>query len=268
MAEKRYWWLKLPEDFFGSKRVKRLRKEDDGDTLLIIYLKLQLLAIRDDGIIRFAALETSFEDELALDTEESPENIRRCLDYLIRNGLAEQPDESTLFFPWALENTGSEGASAARMRAVRQRLGRGQDPANNVTQTRHIVTDPEAHNVTQIRHNVTEEAHNVTPIRHNVQDIDKEIELEVKGETDTETLYSVPLDGRKDMPAPPNCEQGFAQGNTQSFQQTLERYSGDLALPADNRPDWLKRVDELAAEGEAIVDAALVRQSTGRGRYF
>ena len=100
MAEKRYWWLKLPEDFFGSKRVKRLRKEDDGDTLLIIYLKLQLLAIRDDGIIRFAALEASFEDELALDTEESPENIRRCLDYLIRNGLAAQPDESTLFFPW------------------------------------------------------------------------------------------------------------------------------------------------------------------------
>lgn len=260
MAEKRYWWLKLPEDFFGSKRIKRLRKEDDGDTLLIIYLKLQLLAIRDDGIIRFAALETSFEDELALDTEESPENIRRCLDYLIRNGLAEQPDESTLFFPWALENTGSEGASAARMRAVRQRLGRGQDPANNVTTGRH--------NVTESAHNVTDEAHIVTKNRHNVQDIDKEIELEVKEEKDKETLYSYPLDGRKDMPAPPNCEQGFAQGNTQSFQQALERYSGDLALPADNRPDWLKRVDKLAAEGEAIVDAALARRSAGRGRYF
>ena len=225
MAEKRYWWLKLPEDFFGSKRVKRLRKEADGDTLLIIYLKLQLLAIRDDGIIRFAALETSFEDELALDTEESPENIRRCLDYLIRNGLAEQPDESTLFFPWALENTGSEGASAARMRAVRQRLGRAQPAPNNVTTGRHNVTEP--------AHNMTQQAHNVTGNRHNVQDIDKEIELEVKEEEDKQSLYSVPLDGRKDKQAPPNCAQGFAQGNTQGFQQTLERYAAELEAIAD-----------------------------------
>lgn len=260
MAEKRYWWLKLPEDFFGSKRVKRLRKEADGDTLLIIYLKLQLLAIRDDGIIRFAALETSFVDELALDTEESPENIRQCLDYLIRNGLAEQPDESTLFFPWALENTGSEGASAARMRAVRQRLGRVQTAPNNVTTGCHNVTEP--------AHIVTDKAHNVTENCHNVQDIDKEIKLEVKEEKDKQSLYSYPLDGRKDRQAPPNCEQGFAQGNTQNFQQALERYSGELERPVDDRADWLKRVDQYAAEGDTIVDEALAHRPTGRGRYF
>ena len=38
--EKRYYWLKFREDFFESKRIKRLRRMAGGDTYLIIYLKM------------------------------------------------------------------------------------------------------------------------------------------------------------------------------------------------------------------------------------
>ena len=37
---KRYYWLKLKDDFFTSKRIKKLRAMAGGDTYLIIYLKL------------------------------------------------------------------------------------------------------------------------------------------------------------------------------------------------------------------------------------
>ena len=42
---KRYYWLKLRDDFFTSKRIKKLRKIEHGDTYIIIYLKMQLKAM-------------------------------------------------------------------------------------------------------------------------------------------------------------------------------------------------------------------------------
>ena len=41
MANKKFFWLKLKEDFFRDKRIKKLRKIAGGDTYTIIYLKLQ-----------------------------------------------------------------------------------------------------------------------------------------------------------------------------------------------------------------------------------
>ena len=48
MANKRYYWLKLYDDFFSSLRIKKLRKLAGGDTYLAIYLKMQLLAMKSD----------------------------------------------------------------------------------------------------------------------------------------------------------------------------------------------------------------------------
>ena len=40
MAERRFYWLKLREDFFRQKEIKKLRQIAGGDTYTIIYLKL------------------------------------------------------------------------------------------------------------------------------------------------------------------------------------------------------------------------------------
>ena len=44
---KRYYWLKLPDDFFGDKAIKRLRKIAGGDTYVIIYLKMMQIRLKD-----------------------------------------------------------------------------------------------------------------------------------------------------------------------------------------------------------------------------
>ena len=46
MAEKKYYWLKLGDEFFGDKTIKKLRKIAGGDTYTIIYLKMLLLAVK------------------------------------------------------------------------------------------------------------------------------------------------------------------------------------------------------------------------------
>lgn len=122
---KRYYWLKLKDDFFSSKRIKKLRNMAGGDTYTIIYLKMQLMAMKTDGVLTWTGLEDSFADELALDLDERPDDVSVTLMYLLQVGLAETQDNKTFYFPWAVENTGSETAAAQRMRDMRER--------NNVT---------------------------------------------------------------------------------------------------------------------------------------
>lgn len=123
--EKRYYWLKLKEDFFSSKRIKKLRNMAGGDTYMIIYLKMQLLALKTEGILTWTGLEDNFADELALDLNEKPDDVRVTLMYLLNTGLAETQDDANIFLPWVIENTGSETDAAERMRKMRAR--------NNVT---------------------------------------------------------------------------------------------------------------------------------------
>lgn len=122
MSEKRYYWLKLQSDFFNSKRIKKLRKLAGGDTYTIIYLKMQLLAMQSDGILKWSGLEEDFASELALDLDETPENVEVTLRYLLSCGLAETDDNVSFFLPWAVANTGSETAAAERMRRMREKM--------------------------------------------------------------------------------------------------------------------------------------------------
>lgn len=128
--EKRYYWLRLYDDFFGSFRIKKLRKMAGGDTYVIIYLKMQLKAMKTDGVLQYRGLGTDFVDELSIDIDEEPDDVRVTLMYLISCGLAETNDQKTFFFPYSVANTGSEGASAQRMREARAKAK--ELPVNNV----------------------------------------------------------------------------------------------------------------------------------------
>ena len=126
-AEFRYHWLKLYDDFFGSKRIKKLRKLAGGDTYTIIYLKMQLKAIKSEGILKWTGLEDDFAAELALDLDESVDDVKITLNYLLSCGLAETSDGTNFFFPYAVANTGSETSAAKRMRDMRERNGSTPD---------------------------------------------------------------------------------------------------------------------------------------------
>ena len=120
MAE-RYYWLKLQQDFFSSKRIKKMRKLPGGDTLTIIYLKMQLLSLKTDGVLKFSGLEQSFAEELSLDLDEDLESVQLALSYMQSVGLIETSDNISFLLPYVVANTGSETTSAQRMRDLRER---------------------------------------------------------------------------------------------------------------------------------------------------
>ena len=117
----RYYWLKFKEDFFDSKRIKKLRNMAGGDTYCIIYLKMQLKALKTGGVLEFTGVESEFADELALDLDEKPDDVRVTLLFLLQYGLCECSDNVHYFLPWVEANTGSETDSTQRVREYRER---------------------------------------------------------------------------------------------------------------------------------------------------
>lgn len=116
---KRYYWLRLQDDFFRSKRIKKLRKMDEGDKMVIIYLKMQLMSLQDDGILTYTGVEESFEEELALDIDEEVEDVKKAVSFLRKHELLEEIDKHTYELPYTKANIGSETDAAARMRKLR-----------------------------------------------------------------------------------------------------------------------------------------------------
>lgn len=152
MSDKKYYWLKLQDGFFDSKRIKKLRKLAGGDTYTIIYLKMQLVAMKKGGILEYTGLEKTFAEELALELDEEPENVAVTVNYLLSCGLLEASSKEEYFVPYAVMNTGSESSSTRRVREHRER------------KALQCNTD-------------------VTPVK---QPCNTEIEIELEKETDTE----------------------------------------------------------------------------------
>ena len=121
MAEnRRYYWLKLKEDFFTDKRIKRLRRISGGDTYTIIYLKLLLLSLKDSGKLYYDGVETDFIKELALTIDEKEDDVMVTVNYLMAQNLMEVVLENDEYFLTEIPNLiGSETASTRRSRKSR-----------------------------------------------------------------------------------------------------------------------------------------------------
>lgn len=137
---KKYYWLKLKENFFGEKEIKKLRRMAGGDTYTIIYLKMLLLSLRADGRIYFDGVEDSFADELALQLDEETGNVRMTIMYLIKVGLLQEVSETESFLTQIPECVGSETANAERQRKHRLRLAEKAEECDKVTAVGDIVT--------------------------------------------------------------------------------------------------------------------------------
>ena len=118
---KKYYWLKLKDNFFNQKEVKKLRRIAGGDTYTIIYLKMQLLSIKKDGIIEFEGTEKDLAEQLSYEIDENLDNIQVTLSFLKANNLIEEISENNFLLTKVPDCIGKEGASAERVRRHRER---------------------------------------------------------------------------------------------------------------------------------------------------
>lgn len=134
---KRYYWLKLPENFFDAKddgTIEFIEEMEGGREYVLFYLKLLCKALRTEGtLIKYIGTTCIPYDEASLAklTNTPAEIVHKAVKVLTDVGLLQRLDSGELFMTQMKEFIGSETDKAAIMRRARakKKLLEG----NNVT---------------------------------------------------------------------------------------------------------------------------------------
>lgn len=194
MSNKRYYWLKLKDDFFSRKEIKKLRKIAGGDTYVIIYLKMLLLTIKNDGIFVFEGYEKDVCEELALELDEDIENVNVTFGFLERYGLVEEVSTDNFQFSESKELVGSETASTIRSRESRARKRVAMQQESNRIETHLTRRDREE------------------------KDIEKDIEKDTEIEKEKKYAHSLTLSSNSSL----------SQLSQEQYNNLIKKYPIDL----------------------------------------
>lgn len=118
---KKYYWLKLKENFFEEKQIKYLRSLPDGDKIVIAYLKMQLKSLKTEGFIKYDSILPSNIDELAMVLDENTNIIKLMIGALQKVNAVEILDDGSFYMIAMQDLIGKEGESAERVRRFREK---------------------------------------------------------------------------------------------------------------------------------------------------
>lgn len=114
--EKRMWWAKLVRNFFDRPEIKLLRRQPGGDTICLICLQIQLVALDTNGVIHYQGFGANIEEELSAVIDTAPNYVKLAFAFLKRVNAAEEVEDGYLI---SLLPFGSENYSAERVRKYR-----------------------------------------------------------------------------------------------------------------------------------------------------
>ena len=122
MSNKRYFWLKLDENFFDDDTIGWIEEQENGKDYVIFYLKLALKSLKDDGyLIRYVGQKLIPYDVRALSklTNTPVDTVAIAMKLFIEIGLLSQLDTGEIYLNQINEMIGSETAVAKRVRKSR-----------------------------------------------------------------------------------------------------------------------------------------------------
>lgn len=179
---KKFYWLKLPKDFFTDVVIKKLKQTKDGYIYAMIYLELLLLSLEDEGSLFFETVEEDFYSELALKLDEEREDVETTVNYLLDKKLLEIKAEDEYFLTRAPEMIGAETDSAKRKRRQRER-----EKKETVTMS-HLCHDDVTDESGQCPPDVHPMSTNCPKISHRDRDRDRDINRDRGIDDDKETI--------------------------------------------------------------------------------
>lgn len=171
MASKKYYWLKLKDDFFDDDTISFIEEQENGVYYVNFYLKLCLKSIKTNGKLVRLIGETLIPYDiksLAKLTSTPPDTVRVAMKLFQDIGLVKLLDSGEIYLSQIDEMIGSETDKARLMRESRARKAIG----NNVT-----AALPQCYT-----------------------EIDKEKETEIDTDTEKESISAKPKRNRAEYP--------------------------------------------------------------------
>ena len=115
----RYYWLKMPKDFFKRHDIKIIEGFEDGKAIVLFYIKLLCESIDHNGRLRYSDEIPYTEDMLSAVTNTDKNIVTKAMELLQKLALIKVLDDKTIFMTQVPKMTGSETESASYMREYR-----------------------------------------------------------------------------------------------------------------------------------------------------
>jgi len=136
LASKRYYWLKLNENFFRSPRMNILKSTPDGHKYIVFYLEMMLMAINSNGRLLLFEGAPLDAETIPLVFQMNAEDVKTALTLFEKLKLIEYKDK-VITIPNFEGMVGSETADARRKRTERALIS-GQKADNVRTMSTDI----------------------------------------------------------------------------------------------------------------------------------
>lgn len=153
---KRYYWLKLQENFFERDEIKIIESTANGKDYVLFYMKLLLKSIHTNGRLMFKDTIPYTAEMLSTIANTNVDVVRVAVDTFIKLGLMEKLDDGALFMHEISKMLGYETEYAQKKREYRE---------NKISQALEDKTRTNLDNLKTKKDNVRQE-----------RDIEKEIE--------------------------------------------------------------------------------------------
>ncbi len=121
MAEARYYWIKMPKDFFSLPAIRYIKSLELGGDILLLYLQLLTESTDKGGKLRLTEELAYTWETLAASVGMPLDSVSEGMKVLTSLGLVKILPDDTIFMPEQEKLTQSEVASAKRVRDKRER---------------------------------------------------------------------------------------------------------------------------------------------------
>ena len=214
---KRYYWLKLKEDFFDEDTMGWLEEQDNGKEYCLFYLKLCLKSLKSDGVLVRKVGDMLIPYDIAKIAEITKTQVdiaNGALNLLKQIGYIQVLDSGGLFLTQIEYMTGSETDAAERQRKSR---------ANKRVSEKSVTMSQQSHA------NVTPESQNGHTEKENrVRERDKELDKDIEKDIDFSYFWSI-------YPRQVNREETYLEWIYITTQQNIDKL--DLIQATRNYAD-------------------------------
>lgn len=234
---KRYYWLKLKEDFFDDDAIDWLEEQTNGKDYVLFYLKLCLKSLTNEGmLIRTVGkiLVPYDAEKLAKITKTNKDTVLVAMKLLEEIGLIEVQENGALYLTKLQNMIGSETKAAVRMRekrAAEKNLLIQEEKSEQCSPSVRPMLEQSPQNCSQESRVERIENRDKSSSRRKIQSSNlKSIGDSEKNPDSTTTTFDDALkayvDEIRPMPSPLECEK---------LEDDVEHYGAELVVKAIQR---------------------------------
>lgn len=149
MTNKKYYWLKLKEDFFEEDAIAWIEEQEKGKEYCLFYLKLCLKSLKTNGLLirNVGSMLIPYDAKsLAKVTNTDLDTVKVAMDIFTRIGLVQILENGEIFISQLQNMVGSETKWAEKKRLQRQK----KDNVHLLSQTCPTETEQEIEKETEL----------------------------------------------------------------------------------------------------------------------